>query len=103
MCSGDSYTALSYVVTLKRSKAHRNEAQRQRKRERTVHDSSIHPHPVYRECGCGWGMVGAGRMSDLAILPLCVKRRSVVPGGVPYWGSAVGDFSGCLLALLMKT
>lgn len=51
----------------------------------------------------GGEWMGAGRMSDLASLPLCVKRCSVVPCGIPYWGSAVGDLSGCLLALLMET
>lgn len=76
---------------------------RKREIERAVHDSSIHPHPVYRECGCGWGMVGAGRMSDLAFFPLCVKRCGVVPCRVPYWGSVVGDLSGCLVTLLMET
>lgn len=75
----------------------------ERERKRAVHDSSIHPHPHSKKTGCGWGMVGAGRMSDLAFLPLCVKRCSVVPCGVPYWGSAVGDLSGCLFALLMET
>lgn len=73
-------------------------------RERAVHDSSIHPHP--RSLGKDWmwvGNGGAGRMSDLVFLPLRVKRRGVVPGGVPYGGSAVGDLGGGLIALLMKT
>lgn len=70
--------------------------------ERAVHDSSIHPHPHSQKTECGWGMVGAGRISDLAFLPLYVKRCGVVPCGVPYWGSAVGDLRGCLFALLMK-
>lgn len=75
----------------------------EKERRRAVHDSSIHPHPLSRKAGCGWGMVDASRMSDLAFLPLCVKRCSVVPGRVPYWGSAVGDFGGGLLALSVET
>lgn len=52
----------------------------------------------------GGGIVGAGRTSDLAgffFFLLCVKRCNIVPSRVLYWGSDMGDFSGCLLTLLM--
>lgn len=107
VCSGDKLDCSILRSNIKEKQSTqkmRHLMRRDRERGREPFTTAVSTHiQSTKSADVGGEWWCAGRMSDLAILPLCVKRRSVVPGGVPYWGSAVDDLSGCLLALLMKT